>query len=95
MLNIVARPHKKQSERVVAGKENLMNLLWLNNAIEHPKTSIAGVLTATVTVAGVLSQQGVTLGHAGTGTVITLISALTTALLGLVAQDPSTPRSAK
>jgi hypothetical protein len=41
-----------------------------------------------VSVAGVLSEQGVTLGKAGTGTVVTLLSALATALLGLLAKDP-------
>ncbi len=60
----------------------------ISNIWKHPKTSIAGVLIALVTVAGVFSQQGVTLGTAGSGTVITLLSAVATALLGLLAQDP-------
>ncbi len=55
----------------------------------HWKTSLAGVLIALVTVAGVLSQQGITLGQAGTGTVVALIGALATALLGLLAKDPT------
>jgi len=59
------------------------------NAWNHPKTSAAGLLIAIVTVAGVLSQQGINLGHAGTGTVITLAGAVATALLGLLAQDPT------
>jgi hypothetical protein len=46
------------------------------------------LLIATVTVAATLSQQGVNLGHAGTGTVVTLVSAIATALLGLLAKDP-------
>jgi hypothetical protein len=58
------------------------------NIWNHPKTSIAGLLIATLTVAGVLSQQGINLGHAGSGTVITLVSAIATALLGLLAKDP-------
>jgi hypothetical protein len=58
------------------------------NVWNHPKTSAAGLLIAIVTVAGVLSQQGINLGHAGTGTIITLASALATALLGLLAKDP-------
>ncbi|WP_420237628.1 hypothetical protein ACOBR2_18825 [Telmatobacter bradus] len=58
------------------------------NIWEHPKTSVAGVLIAVVTVVGVLSQQGITLGNAGTGTVVSLIGALATALLGLLAKDP-------
>jgi hypothetical protein len=41
-----------------------------------------------VTVAGALSQQGISLGHAGTGTVVALASGLATALLGLLARDP-------
>ncbi|WP_420239246.1 hypothetical protein ACOBR2_06610 [Telmatobacter bradus] len=66
---------------------------WFANIWNHPKTSVAGVLVAVVTVAGVLSQQGITLGTAGTGTVVTLIGALATALLGLFAQDPTQPSS--
>jgi hypothetical protein len=58
------------------------------NIWNHPRTSAAGLLIAAVTVAGVLSQQGVTLGHAGSGTVVTLAGALATALLGLLARDP-------
>jgi hypothetical protein len=58
------------------------------NIWNHPRTSVAGVLIAAITVAGVLSQQGVSLGHAGSGTVVTLIGALATALLGLLARDP-------
>jgi hypothetical protein len=63
----------------------------LSNIWNHPRTSAAGVLIATVTVAGVLSQQGVTLGNAGTGTVVALLSAIATALLGLLARDPASP----
>jgi hypothetical protein len=61
----------------------------ISNIWNHPKTSAAGLLIAIVTVAGVLSQQGITLGTAGTGTVVTLIGALSSALLGLLARDPS------
>jgi hypothetical protein len=60
----------------------------ISNIWNHPKTSAAGLLIAVVTIAAVLSQQGVTLGAAGSGTVITLVSALATALLGLLARDP-------
>jgi hypothetical protein len=60
----------------------------LSNIWNHPRTTAAGVLIAAVTVAGVFSQQGVTLGKAGAGTVVTLISAVATALLGLLARDP-------
>ena len=59
----------------------------------HWKTSLGGILIALVTVVGVLSQQGITLGQAGTGTVVALIGALATALLGLLAKDPSSTDS--
>jgi hypothetical protein len=52
-----------------------------------PKTSAAGVLVALTAVLGVLQQQGVSLGHVGSGTVISLGSALATAALGLLAKD--------
>lgn len=61
---------------------------FISNIWNHPKTSAAGLLIAIVTVAGVLSQQGITLGSAGSGSVITLVGALASALLGLLAQDP-------
>jgi CheY-like chemotaxis protein len=60
----------------------------ISNIWNHPKTSAAGVLIAVVTVASVLSQQGITLGKVGTGSVITLVCGLATALLGLLARDP-------
>jgi len=60
----------------------------ISNIWNHPKTSAAGVLLAAITVAGVFSQQGVTLGTAGTGTLVALASAAATALLGLLARDP-------
>lgn len=63
----------------------------LSNIWQHPRTSIAGLLIAAIAVTGVLSQQGITLGRAGTGTVVTLIAALATALLGLLARDPTAP----
>jgi hypothetical protein len=62
---------------------SLISNIWI-----HPKTSAAGLLIAIVTIAGSLSQQGVTLGSAGTGTVVTLAGAIATALLGLLAKDP-------
>jgi hypothetical protein len=61
---------------------------FLTNIWNQPKTSAAGLLIAVASIAGVLSQQGVTLGKAGTGTVVSLASALATALLGLLAKDP-------
>ena len=60
----------------------------IKNIWQHPRTTIAGLLIAIITVAGVFTQQGVSLGQAGSGTVISLISAVATALLGLLARDP-------
>jgi hypothetical protein len=62
---------------------------YLANIWNHPRTSAAGLLIATLTIAGALSQQGITLGTAGTGTVLSLVCAVATALLGLLAKDPS------
>ena len=66
--------------------EEAMEKLW-ERLIENPKTSLAGLLLAVTTVLGVLQQQGVSLGHVGTGSVVALLSGLATALLGLVAKD--------
>src|SRR5580698_3703449 len=60
----------------------------ISNIWNHPRTSAAGLLIAVITVAGVFSQQGVTLGTAGAGTIVSLVSAVATALLGLLARDP-------
>jgi len=60
----------------------------ISNAWNHPRTSIAGLLIAIVSIAAVLSQQGITLGTAGSGTIVMLASAIATALLGLLAKDP-------
>ncbi len=60
----------------------------ISNIWNHPKTSAAGVLIAAITITGVLSQQGITLGTVGAGSVVTLVSGLATALLGLLARDP-------
>ncbi len=63
-----------------------MGKLW-TRLIENPKTTVAGLLLAMTTVLGVLQQQGIGLGHVGTGTVVALLSGLATAGLGLVAKD--------
>jgi hypothetical protein len=60
----------------------------ISNIWNHPKTSAAGVLIAVVTIASVLSQQGITLGNIGAGNYVTLASGLAAALLGLLARDP-------
>ena len=62
---------------------------FIANIWNHPKTSAAGLLLGIVTISGVLSQQGITLGDVGTGTVITLVSGIASALLGLLARDPA------
>lgn len=59
-----------------------------SNALNHPRTSVAGLLIAVVSITGVLSQQGITLGKAGTGTVVSLVTAMASAVLGLLARDP-------
>lgn len=61
------------------------------NIWQHPRTSIAGMLVAVGSVAGVLGQQGITLGNVGTGTVVSLVSAIAAALLGMMAKDPGQP----
>jgi hypothetical protein len=67
----------------------------LANIWNHPKTSAAGLLIAVVTTAQVFSQQGVNLGKAGSGTVVTLIGAVATAILGLLARDPASGPAAE
>ena len=62
--------------------------LLISNIWNHPRTTAAGLLIAVVSIGGVLSQQGISLGHAGTGTVVTLATAIASALLGLLARDP-------
>jgi hypothetical protein len=61
----------------------------ISNIWKSPKTSIAGLLIGIITIARVLSQQGITMGAAGNGTVITLVGGLASALLGLLARDPA------
>jgi hypothetical protein len=61
------------------------------NIWQHPRTSAAGLLISMATISGVLAQNGVTLGKAGSGTVISLAGALATAVLGLLAKDPVQP----
>jgi hypothetical protein len=58
------------------------------NALAHPRTSLAGLLISIVSIMTVLSQQGITLGKAGTGTVVSLVTAMASAFLGLLARDP-------
>jgi len=63
----------------------------LSNIWQHPRTSVAGLLIAAIAISSVLSQQGITLGRAGTGSVVSLAAALATAFLGLLARDPAEP----
>jgi hypothetical protein len=70
---------------------NLIANIW-----NHPRTSAAGLLIGVASIGSVLSQQGITLGKAGTGTVVSLATGLATVILGLLAKDPSTqPANAK
>jgi hypothetical protein len=69
--------------------QGVLNMNFISNIWKHPQTSVAGLLIAVVTLSGVLSQNGITLGTAGRGTVVTLLSALATAILGLLARDPA------
>ncbi len=64
----------------------MLSNIWL-----HPKSSIVGFLIGISGICGVLTQQGITLGHAGTGTVVSLIASLATMLLGLLAKDWDAP----
>jgi hypothetical protein len=59
----------------------------IDRVIQHPKTSAAGLLIGLTSVLGVLQQQGVSLGHVGTGSGISLATALASAVLGLLAKD--------
>jgi len=61
----------------------------ISNIWNHPKTTAAGLLISIVTIGGVFSQQGISLGSAGSGTVVSLVSGLAAALLGLLARDPA------
>lgn len=65
-----------------------------SNIWQHPRTSAAGILIGALTVSGVLAQQGITMGKAGTGSVVSLAGALATAFLGLLARDPGSPAEA-
>lgn len=59
------------------------------NIWNHPRTSITGLLIGVAGVGSVLSQQGVTMGKAGNGNVVSLASSIAAMLLGLFAKDPS------
>lgn len=59
-----------------------------SNIWQHPKTTILGILTALGTIIPVLSAQGVTLGHIGTGSGLALVSSLAAAIGLAVSKDP-------
>jgi hypothetical protein len=89
----LARGNPKKQSQTMGGfgcpflfQERSMNSI--SNVWKHPRTSAAGLLIAVATVGGVLSQQGISFGHAGSGTVVVLASSLATAVLGLLARDP-------
>jgi hypothetical protein len=59
------------------------------NIWNHPRTTFTGLLIGVAGIGSVLSQQGVTLGKAGTGNYVSLATGLATVLLGMLAQDPA------
>ena len=59
------------------------------NIWNHPRTTFTGLLIGVASVGSVLSQQGVTIGKAGTSNYVTLATGLATVLLGMLSQDPS------
>lgn len=59
----------------------------INRIVANPKTTATGMLLGLTTILGVLQQQGISLGHLGGGTIVSLGSALATAFLGLLAKD--------
>lgn len=63
----------------------------ISNALNHPRTSLTGLLIGVVSVGSVLAQQGVTLGSAGSGSIVTVATGVASVLLGLLARDPSAP----
>jgi hypothetical protein len=65
----------------------------ISNIWNHPKTSAASLLLGIVTIMSVLSEHGVTLGTVGTGSLVTLVSGIATALLGMLARDPAETQS--
>jgi hypothetical protein len=79
---------RNRRREAAARRSRYMN--FITNIWKHPKTSVTGVLIGVASIAGILSQQGVTLGKVGGGTVVSLVSALATMLLGLMAKDPGT-----
>lgn len=60
-----------------------------SNIWSHPRTSTAGFLIGIASISSIFAQQGITLGKAGNGTVVSLTAGIATILLGLLARDPS------
>ena len=59
----------------------------IDRVVKSPKTTAAGLLLGLTSVLGVLQQQGVSFGHVGQGSGISLATGLATAILGLLAKD--------
>lgn len=72
-----------------------MDLTWLSNITQHPKTTFVGMLVAATAIGGVLIQNGVTLGNVGTSNRVTLVIGIASALLGMMAKDPDAPTQSK
>jgi hypothetical protein len=66
----------------------MLSMNLFANVLAHPRTSLTGAAIAVVSLMGTLSQQGITLGKAGTGTVVSLVTGVASAFLGLLARDP-------
>jgi len=77
---------KKRRGGGAEGEEETVTEMW-KRVVANPRTSAMGVLLALTTVLGVLQAQGVSWGQAGKGSVVSLVSAVATALLGLLAKD--------
>ena len=80
---------------VALGKER--NVLNLQNIWQHPATTFTGILSAIVTIWGILAQNGVLGPHVGSGTatVVTLIGAIAGALVAIIAKDPNSSNQPK
>ena len=74
--------------RFTAPPERMTSMKILANAMAHPRTSVAGILIGIASVSSVFSQQGITLGKVGSATVVSLVTAMASTLLGLLARDP-------
>ena len=66
---------------------------FISNIWNSPRTSVAEALIAVVTIAGVLSQQGISLGKAGSAAISAGNCDCHSDAAGLLARDPDTAAS--